>query len=276
MGGGARPNLALGSACTVSLYALMWKQHHEATTTARETTMSTYTKEQAKAVDAKLAKDQKALYKALPSMDALVERMARVAGAKRIYIGRKSYLSFNETTVATGLEALKKLIEHRDSDAVPSWELPRIEQMLTEYDKLALRINTLKSSIDAAHQEWADHGMWSRFFIVAGGHIHSSTHCHTLKITTRLGWLPELSGETEKDAVDAHGALLCTVCFPSAPVEWTIGAKPADDECEGGRPEDADFRRRSVYGTCPSCGEWVSVTRTGKARKHKKPAKEAK
>lgn len=253
----------------------MWKQHHEATTTARETTMNVYTKEQAKAVDAKLAEDQKALYKATERLNSAVSSLARDAGAKSIYFGRQRYLSFNGRTAVIAEEAVENATAALNDDSVPQYTKNNIERWLDSYKSYHADVEELRARVNAAHQEWADHGMWSRFFIVAGGHIHSSTACHTLRITTRLGWLPELSGETEKDAVDAHGALLCTVCFPSAPVEWTMGAKPADDECEGGRPEDADFRRRSVYGTCPSCGEWVSVTRTGKARKHKKPAKKA-
>ena len=66
---------------------------------------------------------------------------------------------------------------------------------------------------------------WSRFFLVnnANGHIHSSMQCSTCRFDTSFSWLPTLSGLTEADAVEAHGAILCTVCFPSAPVEWTGG-----------------------------------------------------
>lgn len=238
--------------------------------------MTAYTKDQAKVVDTKLAEDQKALYKATERRNTVVISMARAAGSKTAYYGRQAFQSFDGIVPAEGADARAKLIERRDGGSLPAWELPRIEKILVDYDKVELTVNQLKAAVSAAHKEWESNGRWSRFFLVRGGHIHYSTACHTLKITTRLGWLPELSGETEKDAVDAHGALLCTVCFPSAPVEWTIGAKPADDQCEGGRPTDADMRRRRPYGTCPSCGEYVSVTSTGKARKHKKIAKVAK
>ena len=59
-------------------------------------------------------------------------------------------------------------------------------------------------------------------------HIHSSTSCHTLRPTTKIGWLPELSGLTESDAVDEWGEILCSHCFPSAPVAWTIGVNKKD------------------------------------------------
>ncbi len=87
----------------------------------------------------------------------------------------------------------------------------------------------------------ANYKGWQRFFMVPGGHIHASTGCHSLRITTLITWLPELSGETEAEAVAEHGAMLCTKCFPSAPVEWTIGnADPS--KCSGapiGRPARA-------------------------------------
>jgi hypothetical protein len=66
---------------------------------------------------------------------------------------------------------------------------------------------------------------WSRFFLVlnSNGHIHRDTSCSTCYVTTEYAWLPALSGLTEADAVEAHGSILCSVCFPTAPVEWTNG-----------------------------------------------------
>jgi hypothetical protein len=60
---------------------------------------------------------------------------------------------------------------------------------------------------------------WSRFFLVSDGHVHSSMSCHTCTWTTRFGWLPAMSGKTEADAVAEYGSMMCTVCFPSAPVD---------------------------------------------------------
>ena len=71
---------------------------------------------------------------------------------------------------------------------------------------------------------------WSRFFLVlnSNGHIHRDTSCSTCFITTEFGWLPNLSGLTEADAVADQGEILCSVCFPSAPVEWTNGTSNND------------------------------------------------
>lgn len=61
---------------------------------------------------------------------------------------------------------------------------------------------------------------WSRFHLVtsSAGHVHSSMSCHTCRPTTKFGWLPKLSGQTEAEAVSELGAVLCSACFPSAPV----------------------------------------------------------
>ena len=234
--------------------------------------MSTYTKTQAKQVDAQLAEDQTALYKELSHRDSILTTLARLAGAKTVYKGRQAFPAF-DGRVATNTEIALRAADVQASGTLAPWDQ---KSMDTYVDKLAASdaaVIALRASIDAAHKEWEDHGRWSRFFLVQGGHIHSSTACHTLRVTTQVGWLPALSGETEKDAVDAHGAMLCTICFPSAPVEWTNGSKDGDDKfCEGGRPTDANMRLRSPYGTCPTCGQTVSVTSTGKARKHKKAA----
>jgi hypothetical protein len=70
---------------------------------------------------------------------------------------------------------------------------------------------------------------WSRFFLVTNnnGHIHSNMNCGTCYSTTRFAWNPELSGKSEADAVAELGEILCSVCFPSAPVAWTAGISKA-------------------------------------------------
>lgn len=71
---------------------------------------------------------------------------------------------------------------------------------------------------------------WSRFFICE--HVHSSQHCHTLRPTSRIGWLPQLSGYNQTETVDALGEAACTVCFPDAPVNKpnTLELDPAKAE----------------------------------------------
>lgn len=114
---------------------------------------------------------------------------------------------------------------------------------------------------------------WNRFFLVQGGHIHRSMNCSTCYSTTQFGWLPALSGLTEADAVEAHGTRLCSVCFPTAPVEWTVGlAKPegcAGTGTYGVGKDGAEPTWRDRYRFCETCNDYVAVTSRGVLRKHK-------
>jgi hypothetical protein len=78
------------------------------------------------------------------------------------------------------------------------------------------RINEQIATLEAEYRRRP----WSRFFLVtsSAGHVHSSMSCSTCRVTTTYGWLPELSGRTEAEAVAELGPALCSVCFASAPV----------------------------------------------------------
>lgn len=125
---------------------------------------------------------------------------------------------------------------------------------------------------------------WSRFFLVLNnnGHIHSSTSCSTCFITTDFGWLPELSGLTEADAVEQQGEILCSVCFPSAPVAWTSGTSKASKDAKAEReaakaerlakkrekalvPEDIDNGLLVVTGEGKYDREWIRTISAAKS-----------
>lgn len=71
---------------------------------------------------------------------------------------------------------------------------------------------------------------WDRYFLVANanGHIHTSTSCSTCNIRTQFVWLVELAALTVEDALEEYGSILCSVCFPDAPVEHTNGVNKKD------------------------------------------------
>jgi hypothetical protein len=115
---------------------------------------------------------------------------------------------------------------------------------------------------------------WSRFWLVtnSNGHIHRDRSCSTCRPSTEYAFLPELSGLDEKAAVDAYGTRLCSVCFPSAPVEWTVGITKVDpDACPGGPADDVRLWGRGARGYCPTCGYRGTVKNDGTIRKHKRP-----
>lgn len=67
---------------------------------------------------------------------------------------------------------------------------------------------------------------WQRFFLVtsSAGLVHRDMNCPTCnkgRQATTFALLPSLSGQTINDLVSALGPVLCSVCWPSAPTEWT-------------------------------------------------------
>lgn len=156
------------------------------------------------------------LYEAAFKAEAMVSRAERdvreAAGQKRV-----RFTSNYEGSLADAMTLLSGLVEEGDSAVYASgWHTP---------SSVLDALQAARDNADEAHRAYEEAAVqyagWSRFFAVMGGHIHSSRRCNTCYPTTRFGWLPALSGLTEADAVDMYGDMLCTICFPSAPVEQT-------------------------------------------------------
>ncbi|QAX95579.1 hypothetical protein I5H03_gp067 [Mycobacterium phage Nibb] len=226
---------------------------------------ATYTKAEAKAADRILAELTEAFFAAYDTWERVADRLHSAAGDAKTYGG---YWKMSNA------EALAKATERAGDESIVKYNRDGYARAVEAYAPAVAAKNAANDAVDA--HEAANYKGWLRFFIVPGGHIHRSRGCSSLRITTRIGWLPELSGETEAEAVAEHGAMLCTKCFPSAPVEWTIGKAAPADQCAGSgeRPVEgtkSDPRRRSVYGECPTCASRQIVTTYGVLRKHKTP-----
>ena len=170
-----------------------------------------------------------------------------------------------------------KVLEAAHAHAATVQFPQEMERYLSRYYEVAQEYTAAAAAERLIAEEYEG---WSRFFLVTSskGHIHSSMNCSTCQWTTTYGWLPDVSGLDEEAAVDAHGALLCTICFPSAPVEWTNHyeaeeARKQAESCPGsGQPGAEGGSRQGFcagnYHTCTVCGQTVG----GKGynvRKHK-------
>lgn len=238
-------------------------------------TSTPYATAAAKAHDRELAIATTASRAALDRADNAANDIHRAAGDRTGYHGTRHAtwsLSLAEATEKARAVASGKL-DVAVKGAVRMTP-QRAQAALTAHREARDAVRAAGLVVDALEQVWRDNGRWSRFFMVPGGHIHSSTACRSLHITTEISWLSELSGETEGDAVRAYGSVLCTHCFPSAPVEWTTQATKSVDpkQCPGtGRyVAGANLRLCSPRGACPECGTTVSVTSLGNARKHRR------
>lgn len=130
------------------------------------------------------------------------------------------------------------------------------------------------------HAEYANR-RWSRFFTVQqnNGHIHSSMNCSTCnngRTATEFGWNPELSGLTEREAVNALGPIMCTVCYPSAPLAWTAGRTEVEDPTKCSNRTGVNYRTigMSRVGDCDVCGARGVANSGGGLRKHTHRANE--
>lgn len=128
-----------------------------------------------------------------------------------------------DSEIATASAAYAKAFSAREFYRKNTNGFQAAERLVDAEDTLADALATLK----VAEAEYTG---WSRFFLVqaSNGHIHRSLHCSTTYPTTQWAWLPVLSGLTEVDAVETYGEILCSICYPSAPVAWTTGVNKVE------------------------------------------------
>lgn len=211
--------------------------------------------------------------KADQGLAAANARLHRALNERTQYQGRRQVWP---TSDADALAACRAKVADPEYKEVPWGTSPA--KALAAYDAATAELAAATAAQEPYHAEFTRRGGWSRFFTVQqhNGHIHSGMNCSTCNRNgskTSFGWNPELSGLTEAEAVAKLGPNLCTVCFPTAPVEWTVG-KPVADYCAGSGKAPAGNTRRvgmKTYGTCTECGEGQLVNDNGTVRKHKPP-----
>ena len=181
------------------------------------------------------------------------------------------------TWPTTDQEAVTELERSLNAGELNTYKQGCARKVFTTIGELGERILSNRAEAGRLDDIWEANGGWSRFFLVDAnnGHIHrdvSHRRCSRTP-TTRHGWHPELSALTEADAVAALGPRLCTLCFPSAPLEWTLGPeKPPRCEGSGKSPVPGtanDPRRHSRYGECTGCHTNQTITSSGAIRAHK-------
>jgi hypothetical protein len=221
-------------------------------------------------IDTQLSELYLAEMKAKQARSMTLERIHSAIGERAQYMSRnrKAWPKSDTDAIA---EARRIADPNAQANYRPCTPNPRgAFDALAKLDETNTTLAEIRERTAVLDAEYARRP-WSRFFIVQNnnGHIHSSMNCKTCYVTTGFGWLPELSGKTEADAVRDHGTVLCSVCFPSAPVEWTVGkAKPAG--CTGTAVAGTSKRQgMRTYAKCSECGENQYMNADGSLRKHK-------
>lgn len=176
-------------------------------------------------IDTALAREYNTLYKLQDRFMMLAESARREAGAKSYWQGKRLVsdmpLADAEAILAADLAANID-DEYGYRQIRGHYSIGNIRHTVKGLQETREALAVSEAAIAKLQDKYTG---WSRFFLVTSskGHIHSSMTCRTCRDTTRYGWLPELSGQSEAEAVEAHGPALCTVCYPSAPVEWQGG-----------------------------------------------------
>lgn len=149
------------------------------------------------------------------------------------------------------------------------------DAVVKRYDEAAAELAATREAQAPLDAEY-DRRPWSRFYIVAGGHIHKSRYCSTCnrgQYRTEFGWMPDMSGMDEAEALVAlaeRSFILCTVCFPNAPTVPVVDAAPTHCLGSGKRPIEGTIRGgQSRYGDCPVCTDRPLIVGGGVTRKHK-------
>lgn len=222
-------------------------------------------------IDAQLASLHGDISEATRSLNAALDVIHEYVGDRKR--GRAAYKLDHDTAIA---QASAK-IEKAEADGDRFYVHGQAEKAVRRVADMANVISTFEAECESIDMEYASRP-WSRFIAVQDGHIHSSKYCAggTIRATTQLGWHPELSGKTEAEAVAELGPLLCTHCFPTAPVEWTIGKpvkKVAEGYCDGQGEQGINLQMQYVSprGDCPKCKQATGISKTGKVLRHKLP-----
>lgn len=175
-------------------------------------------------VDTEIAALWTTLYDKMHRLSLFAQSAKSQAGAEFYYRGRQ-YVT--DMTLAQAEEILAADIEACDDDTSDYRQIRKghhlgsIRRVVEGLAEVRATISEIKAQIAELEERYTG---WSRFFLVTSskGHIHRSMNCSTCRPTTTYGWLPNLSGRTEADCVEEFGPALCSVCYPTAPVEWTL------------------------------------------------------
>lgn len=182
-------------------------------------------------------------YELQQTIASAASTIKQYAGAKRTHRGYSMTLAEAEATITADGFTPSRSVEWWGRQG---GDVDQARGIITE---ARTTLADVRSKIAECEQIWRDNGRWTRFFLVTNtnGHIHSSLECSTCRETTSYAWLPAISGLTEADAVAQIGPRLCSVCFPSAPVEHRDGELHADREAREAREAEktakADAKR---------------------------------
>lgn len=216
------------------------------------------------------------LAKAEARRDSAVSQAHHRSGDHKRSVGREYRWGMSDDEA---IQNMRTRVHRMGPDEV-IWGNDHPVNILKAYDEATAWIDTLVTRIEGMEATYREH-RWTRYFpcLSDHGHIHSSLRgCSSVYPTTPMGWTPQLSGKTVEDAVAELGPALCTICFPSAPVEWTAKTLTQVERDKGRSEREAAKRERDAakarktltesqqfrgYGD-EGRGEWITTVAAAK------------
>ena len=187
---------------------------------APTTTTDIFTREQAKEADRVL---NELHYEA----DTESQRVGYAADSLRRLVDRETGWGRDRAWGKTFKQAFAEVTELAATDE--TYIGHNAQSALDKLAEARAEMAVADEAVKAQSALWAQHGRWDRYSVVPGGHIHTNWRdCHTLRDTTTVLWAYQASGDSVDEAIEVYGTVLCTHCFPDAPVEKTGGKTLTD------------------------------------------------
>ncbi len=109
-----------------------------------------------------------------------------------------------------------------DAEHMVAYVVGKLDEVENSYREAVEAVRAIRRSIVEHEQGYTG---WQRYFLVtsSAGLVHSGMNCPTCnkgRSATTFALVAAMSGFEASHLVEAVGPFLCSVCFPSAPVEW--------------------------------------------------------
>lgn len=208
---------------------------------------------------------------------SVIDTAHRIAGDRYTYQGRGRG---RKVWGMSDEDAERIMRERIAAGTVPLSYRHGADRELTRLDQARETLRANEAERDLLDAEFDRRGGWSRFFTVPGGHVHSGLRCEggTIRATTLIGWTPHLSGKSEAEAIEFFRSMahvMCSHCFPNAPVITPIGTVYCEGSRQPGKEGTWVYSFPNGTAVCTGCGQRQTVTPTRNIRAHKPPASDA-
>jgi hypothetical protein len=158
--------------------------------------------------------------RAVQALGSAVARAYSALGFRTGYVGRRFAYFYDEAAggprEARPEDAMRELRELEPTASLRR-SAGHARDLIAEIERAFDARDDAREAISEHEQDYTG---WTRYLIVtsSAGHVHSRTSCPTCRPTTTFGFVTDLSGKDEAEAIATVGETLCTVCFPDAPV----------------------------------------------------------